>query len=227
MLRRASFALSFFFFNDTATTEIYTLSLHDALPISVAPWHYCVAYLVGDARLRDEVDRLVALRVIRRHPARRRPRIDHRHLALQPSRPLRHGVEIIVAGERRLVLRDHLVERRRPGRSRQLRLHRVVEELPAIGAVLLQKTELIARTAELTKMSRAVNIGRQLIGDELGYLRVIVPGRRHHERLAKFRLVRGLQLGIVENVLTVVKRELIAVVEHAPTFALVERNRLV
>src|SRR2546422_9960727 len=26
--------LSFFFFNDTATTEIYTLSLHDALPIS-------------------------------------------------------------------------------------------------------------------------------------------------------------------------------------------------
>src|SRR5260370_23039873 len=33
---------SFFFFNDTATTEIYTLSLHDALPISAArsarPW---------------------------------------------------------------------------------------------------------------------------------------------------------------------------------------------
>src|SRR2546430_12341077 len=26
--------MSFFFFNDTATTEIYTLSLHDALPIS-------------------------------------------------------------------------------------------------------------------------------------------------------------------------------------------------
>src|SRR2546426_8525397 len=26
--------LVFFFFNDTATTEIYTLSLHDALPIS-------------------------------------------------------------------------------------------------------------------------------------------------------------------------------------------------
>src|SRR5438105_11212126 len=27
------FCLFFFFFNDTATTEIYTLSLHDALPI--------------------------------------------------------------------------------------------------------------------------------------------------------------------------------------------------
>src|SRR2546422_2323962 len=28
-----SLLISFFFFNDTATTEIYTLSLHDALPI--------------------------------------------------------------------------------------------------------------------------------------------------------------------------------------------------
>src|SRR6202046_5995452 len=28
---------AFFFFNDTATTEIYTLSLHDALPISPHP----------------------------------------------------------------------------------------------------------------------------------------------------------------------------------------------
>src|SRR5256885_9350317 len=29
---------SFFFFNDTATTEIYTLSLHDALPICEKHW---------------------------------------------------------------------------------------------------------------------------------------------------------------------------------------------
>src|SRR5256885_13641797 len=29
---------SFFFFNDTATTEIYTLSLHDALPICGPTW---------------------------------------------------------------------------------------------------------------------------------------------------------------------------------------------
>src|SRR5438874_8199173 len=33
MILSQSFS-SFFFFNDTATTEIYTLSLHDALPIS-------------------------------------------------------------------------------------------------------------------------------------------------------------------------------------------------
>ena len=31
---------SFFFFNDTATTEIYTLSLHDALPISRAQMYW-------------------------------------------------------------------------------------------------------------------------------------------------------------------------------------------
>src|SRR6266581_2985369 len=31
--RRSSYTAMLFFFNDTATTEIYTLSLHDALPI--------------------------------------------------------------------------------------------------------------------------------------------------------------------------------------------------
>src|SRR2546429_3554783 len=30
----SALSIFFFFFNDTATTEIYTLSLHDALPIS-------------------------------------------------------------------------------------------------------------------------------------------------------------------------------------------------
>src|SRR5260221_8947003 len=33
VLLSLSYDLLFFFFNDTATTEIYTLSLHDALPI--------------------------------------------------------------------------------------------------------------------------------------------------------------------------------------------------
>src|SRR5258707_10902013 len=34
ILRHTSYSLIFFFFNDPATTEIYTLSLHDALPIT-------------------------------------------------------------------------------------------------------------------------------------------------------------------------------------------------
>src|SRR2546430_12254339 len=55
-----SAVLGFFFFNDTATTEIYTLSLHDALPISG----------------------LVERREVRqRHSAGRG---GQRHLALQP-----------------------------------------------------------------------------------------------------------------------------------------------
>src|SRR2546427_2020874 len=37
LLHMSCFIFFFFFFNDTATTEIYTLSLHDALPILVAP----------------------------------------------------------------------------------------------------------------------------------------------------------------------------------------------
>src|ERR1044071_95537 len=42
-----------FFFNDTATTEIYTLSLHDALPISIVhegtftDWGHLVACGIG------------------------------------------------------------------------------------------------------------------------------------------------------------------------------------
>src|ERR1019366_8596568 len=35
-----TFLTFFFFFNDTATTEIYTLSLHDALPISLINNHH-------------------------------------------------------------------------------------------------------------------------------------------------------------------------------------------
>src|SRR5947209_14886179 len=50
---------SFFFFNDPATTELYTLSLHDALPISEFP-------VAG--RYRAD-----------RHPGRRVP--DHRRAA--------------------------------------------------------------------------------------------------------------------------------------------------
>src|SRR6266581_9417673 len=36
MTRSRPLYIFFFFFNDTATTEIYTLSLHDSLPISIS-----------------------------------------------------------------------------------------------------------------------------------------------------------------------------------------------
>src|SRR5256885_12164754 len=50
--------LIFFFFNDTATTEIYTLSLHDALPIcGVGGWFAATArlpFVAGPDRFRSE-----------------------------------------------------------------------------------------------------------------------------------------------------------------------------
>src|SRR6266705_5903968 len=42
----------FFFFNDTATTEIYTLSLHDALPISANPMWPIEEYAISRLKLR-------------------------------------------------------------------------------------------------------------------------------------------------------------------------------
>src|SRR3712207_7952403 len=46
---------SFFFFNDTATTEIYTLSLHDALPIFEQRPGVAGARLAAADRLQVEV----------------------------------------------------------------------------------------------------------------------------------------------------------------------------
>src|SRR5215467_9208059 len=45
----------FFFFNDTATTEIYTLSLHDALPVG-APGVGPGVLVSGAARLAHDLD---------------------------------------------------------------------------------------------------------------------------------------------------------------------------
>src|SRR5258708_10079735 len=47
----------FFFFNDTATTEIYTLSLHDALPI-------CALVALLQAGFPDVVGALVVARLV-------------------------------------------------------------------------------------------------------------------------------------------------------------------
>src|SRR2546425_1871691 len=51
----------FFFFNDTATTEIYTLSLHDALPISFLL--FVVLILVGSSNAVNLTDGLDGLAI--------------------------------------------------------------------------------------------------------------------------------------------------------------------
>ena len=53
------FFFYFFFFNDPATTEIYTLSLHDALPIcALACTRSCLyVHICMHVRVRDEKDK--------------------------------------------------------------------------------------------------------------------------------------------------------------------------
>src|SRR6266852_5372873 len=52
------FLFLFFFFNDTATTEIYTLSLHDALPITLGRFD------VGVLRNRKRHEQLLGLGIL-------------------------------------------------------------------------------------------------------------------------------------------------------------------
>src|SRR3712207_8635872 len=58
----------FFFFNDTATTEIYTLSLHDALPISELPLTPADLADFGGPVAEARIEDLVADGVLRRRP---------------------------------------------------------------------------------------------------------------------------------------------------------------
>src|SRR2546422_5471540 len=60
-MSRPSYCVFFFFFNDTATTEIYTLSLHDALPISSR----CLWKHVVPARVLESVDPAALVRIDR------------------------------------------------------------------------------------------------------------------------------------------------------------------
>src|SRR4029434_1570620 len=47
LLSYENVVLFFFFFNDTATTEIYTFSLHDALPILFSAAVVCLSELIS------------------------------------------------------------------------------------------------------------------------------------------------------------------------------------
>src|SRR5256885_15686822 len=74
--------LFFFFFNDTATTEIYTLSLHDALPIYRCRGAYarvCVGAERGPGGCRRA--RRAAARYVR--PVRAAPRSEEHTSELQ------------------------------------------------------------------------------------------------------------------------------------------------
>src|SRR6266511_411376 len=117
ILMLMSFFLFSFFFNDTATTEIYTLSLHDALPISTTHWR--------DRRLRRDAragpangrrarasSTATALRPGGAHPTRtRRRRADRGRLLEQRDRTT-PGLD---AGDRQVPRPPH------PGENRPCR----------------------------------------------------------------------------------------------------------
>src|SRR6266540_4994531 len=89
------FFFFFFFFNDTATTEIYTLSLHDALPI-------CVAADVSDVEDRERVLAAHGARTaVRLRQDRKSTRLNSSHITisyavfcLKKKKGKRHGTRM-------------------------------------------------------------------------------------------------------------------------------------
>src|ERR1022692_4491468 len=78
----------FSFFNDPATTEIYTLSLHDALPISMHMHNVRHMWLVAAAKgkpLPDKLDRATVTK-LRRRPCRRSPKVRSAARSFWPNR---------------------------------------------------------------------------------------------------------------------------------------------
>src|SRR3712207_2112432 len=116
--------MNFFFFNDTATTEIYTLSLHDALPI--------FAHIADDRRDRAE---LAQRSRMRRQPDRyfEPPAVGVRPRGLQDDGPpatqlLCDPLTLLLARERQHILQvssDHRLGRiaEEPFRRRVPGLH--------------------------------------------------------------------------------------------------------
>src|SRR5688572_25460046 len=72
-----------FFINRTATTEIYTLSLHDALPISVSETRVAARRLDSLPRLRSVHRRLGNTRCAEERPASSRRRSEEHTSELQ------------------------------------------------------------------------------------------------------------------------------------------------
>src|SRR5688572_20943550 len=168
----------YFFFNDTATTEIYTLSLHDALPIlqlaallqlGVGRWHHLhVAEGVGifllllrGQRRRDLLNRT------EQHRARRDLRaakIRHRDVAAQHAHL--GGRRVARLFERAALLHhdEHLVftglERDRP-RNPAVALH--LDEIDVVPRIRRRRRRLLITVAVVAVGRRCRRRGRALI----------------------------------------------------------------
>src|SRR2546422_2324703 len=102
----SSFFSFFFFFNDTATTEIYTLSLHDALPILLGSLHHLFRLLgryrpLGHADLGDPVSVPLGVARSEEHTSELQSRLHlvcrlllEKKKQAQPSRVRRHKSQV-------------------------------------------------------------------------------------------------------------------------------------
>src|SRR3712207_8892842 len=91
----------FFFFNDTATTESYTLSLHDALPICPCVQLACLGEAGGGDRDHHvgELARLEQLLGVGRAVLRRRDQPLDRDVRVPVGDPLDGGVPVLRSEE--------------------------------------------------------------------------------------------------------------------------------
>src|SRR6266853_1335808 len=159
----------FFFFNDTAPTEIYTLSLHDALPIGPAELETRLTSPTGQAEvteLAESVNRMLE-RVDRAHRALQAFTADASHELRTPLTHLRAQVqwaaaegrtetetrEALAAMERVLDQTAKLVEELlliARGENRQLALSLAPFDLTAVVDEVREITEAMAMDRELT-----------------------------------------------------------------------------
>src|SRR5256885_13146080 len=72
----------FFFFNDTATTEIYTLSLHDALPICATRWRSSQARAYSNGSASSTFSRQTSVPRASRNRDRKSTRLNSSHLVI-------------------------------------------------------------------------------------------------------------------------------------------------
>src|SRR6266404_7648595 len=158
----------FFFFNDTATTEIYTLSLHDALPIGHG----------GDLR-RREAAAAEELVLFDRHRSRDRPAGADR--PLPDDEELRDAVLVDVGGE-------NLLRVRVAGRVDDRLLPAALPVLvhPHLARLLLVELVRLARRREDLERPVAVDVAElDLVHERVGLMVDLVdlPAlRRMHDR---------------------------------------------
>jgi len=177
----------FFFFNDTATTEIYTLSLHDALPI-------CLRQICR--RLAAATSETVNLAVLSGHSALYLDQVAGQS-ALQSHNWVGQHIPLHATSNGKILLSELDEER----------LREVLASLPSYtDQTITRKAPLIQELAEVRERGYAVAV------DELeqGLTAVAAPIRNAHGDIIASMSVSGASFRLRGETLEAAVRELIA-----------------